>query len=429
MNTALDPRPAARSPGGFYGWRIVGLASLVGVLTGPGQSIGVSVFRQHLSDGLDLSDSAIATAYMAGTLLSSTFQPRIGRWVDQVGVRRASTVFGIAFALALAHISMVHGVVWLAAGFFGIRLLGQGALSLTSTVAVMHWFDRRRGFALGLKMTLTMGGMPLVPILLAIAIDAWGWRSAWLAAAAVIALTAAPVSWFGYVNRPADLGQLPDGEPPVHVEQFNSPQSSVTRSMALRTTAFWALAAVTATNSLLGTGLLFHQTNLLGEIGYSNSQAAAMFIPQAVGAVIGGLAFGWLADRAVRPILPMVVMLFLATTMLLGGTSTTFPTVLLYSMVLGLTTGSGAAVQSSLLPALFGVGHIGSISGTFSLISVLATALGALTFSLGSIAFGDYRSASLWFTVLPLAVALFAYLSRRHFAVETTGGGNRRTTG
>ena len=387
------------------------------------------MFRQHLSDGLNLSDSAIATAYMVGTLLSSTFQPRIGRWVDQVGVRRASLVFGITFALALAHMSMVRGVVWLAAGFFGIRLLGQGALSLTSTVAVMHWFDRRRGFALGLKMTLTMGGMPLVPILLAIAIDAWGWRSAWLAAAAVIALTAAPVSWFGYVNRPADLGQLPDGEPPVHVEQFNSPQSSVTRSMALRTTAFWALAAVTATNSLLGTGLLFHQTNLLGEIGYSNSQAAAMFIPQAVGAVIGGLAFGWLADRAVRPILPMVVMLFLATTMLLGGTSTTFPTVLLYSMVLGLTTGSGAAVQSSLLPALFGVGHIGSISGTFSLISVLATALGALTFSLGSIAFGDYRSASLWFTVLPLAVALFAYLSRRHFAVETTGGGNRRTTG
>jgi len=429
VNAALDPRPAARSPGGFYGWRIVGLASLVGVLTGPGQSIGVSVFRQHLSDGLDLSDSAIATAYMAGTLLSSTFQPRIGRWVDQVGVRRASTVFGIAFALALAHMSMVHGVVWLAAGFFGIRLLGQGALSLTSTVAVMPWFNRRRGFALGLKMTLTMGAMSVVPILLAVAIDAWGWRIAWLAASAVIALTAVPVSWFGYVNRPADLGQLPDGEPPVKVDQPGSAQPSVTRSTALRSTAFWALAAVTATNSLLGTGLLFHQTNLLGEIGYSNSRAAAMFLPQAVGAVMGGLAFGWLADRAARPMLPTVVMLLLASTLLLGGTSTTFPAVLLYSMVLGMTMGGGDAMQSSLLPAIFGVGHIGSISGTLALISVLSSALGALTFSLGSIVWGDYRSASLWFTVLPLAVALFAYLSRRHFAVETTGGGNRRTTG
>ena len=408
---------------------MVGLASLVGILTGPGQSIGVSVFRQHLSDGLNLSDSAIATAYLLGTLLSSTCQPRIGRWVDQIGVRRASTVFGVAFALVLAHMSMVRGFVWLAAGFFGIRLLGQGALSLTSTVAVVHWFDRRRGFALGLKMTLTMGGMSVVPILLAVAIDAWGWRIAWLAASAVIALAAVPVSWFGYVNRPADLGQLPDGAPPVHGDQTGSAQPSATRSKALRSTAFWALAAVTATNSLLGTGLLFHQTNLLGEIGYSNAQAAAMFLPQAGGAVIGGLTFGWLADRAARPMLPTVVALLLASTLLLGGMSVTFPTVLLYSVVLGMTMGSGAAVQSSLLPALFGVGHIGSISGTFALISVLASALGALTFSLGSTVFGDYRSASLWFTVLPLAVALSAFLSRRHFAVETTSSRNRRITG
>ena len=91
--------------------------------------------------------------------------------------------------------------------------------------------------------------------------------------------------------------------------------------------------------------------------------------------------------------------------------------------------GGGAAVQSSLLPALFGVGHIGSISGTLALISVLASALGALTFSLGSIVFGGYRSASLWFTVLPLAVALLAFVYRRHFAMETTSGRNHRTAG
>ena len=37
-----------------------------------------------------------------------------------------------------------------------------------------------------------------------------------------------------------------------------------------------------------------------------------MFLPQAVGAVIGGLAFGSLADRAARSMLPTVVMLLLA---------------------------------------------------------------------------------------------------------------------
>ncbi|MDP6940292.1 MAG: MFS transporter, partial [Planctomycetota bacterium] len=75
MRTVRGNRQARRSATGFYGWQMVGLASLVGVLTGPGQSVGVSVFRQHLSDGLHLSDSAIATAYLVGTLSSSTFQP------------------------------------------------------------------------------------------------------------------------------------------------------------------------------------------------------------------------------------------------------------------------------------------------------------------------------------------------------------------
>ncbi|HJL76649.1 MAG TPA: hypothetical protein QF417_05200, partial [Acidimicrobiales bacterium] len=168
-------------------------------------------------------------------------------------------------------------------------------------------------------------------------------------------------------------------------------------------------------------GLLFHQTNLLGEIGYSNAQAAAMFLPQAVGAVIGGLAFGWLTDRAAQPFLPATVALLLATTTFLGGTSTAFSAVLLYSVILGLCMGSGAAVQSSLLPALYGVRHIGSISGTIGFISVLASAMGALTFSVGSSVFGGYRSASLWFTLLPLVVAVVAVVFRRWLAVEPAG--------
>ncbi len=75
-------------------------------------------------------------------------------------------------------------------------------------------------------------------------------------------------------------------------------------------------------------------------------------------------------------------------------------------------------MQGSLLPALFGVGHIGSISGTLGLIGVLASALGALTFSIGSTVFGSYRSASLWLSVLPLLIALLATVFSRHFITD-----------
>ncbi len=408
----------ARSPSGFYGWHMLALASLVGILTGPGQSAAVSVFREHLSSGLDLSDSAIATAYLVGTLTSSVFQPRIGTWVDSVGVKRATIIIGVLFAIAVAHMSLIHGVVWLAVGFLGIRILGQGALSLTSTVAVAHWFNLRRGFAMGLKTTVTFSGMSAVPLILALTIEAWGWREAWLIAAVTILITVVPIAFFGYVDRPSDLGQVPDGGKYEDQIVSNKRAKSVTRDVAIRTRTFWTLASVTICSSLFGTGLIFHQSNILGEIGYSNSEAAAMFLPTAVGSILGGLGFGWLADRSIRPWLPGTSAFLIAATTFLGGSVTSFGGVICYVLLFGVGMGGVASLNTALLPALFGVGHIGSITGSLSFLSVLASSIGALAYSLGSNVFGDYRSTSVAFTLVPLFVACIAMMNRRHFITE-----------
>jgi len=408
----------SRSPAGFYGWHMLTLASLVGILSGPGQSAAVSVFREHLSSGLDLSDSAIATAYLVGTLTSSAFQPRIGTWVDNIGVKKATIIIGVLFAIAVAHMSLIHGVIWLAIGFLGIRILGQGALSLTSTVAVAHWFDLRRGFAMGLKTTVTFSGMSAVPLILAITIETWGWRQTWLIAAVTILITVIPIAFFGYVDRPADLGQVPDGG--KYDDQIVSDKraKSVTRDVAIRTRTFWTLASVTICSSLFGTGLIFHQSNILGEIGYSNSEAAAMFLPTAVGSILGGLGFGWLADRSIRPWLPGTSAFLIAATTFLGGSVTSFGGVICYVLLFGLAMGGVASLNTALLPALFGVGHIGSITGSLSFLSVLASSIGALAYSLGSNVFGDYRSTSVAFTLVPLFVACIAMMNRRHFITE-----------
>ena len=56
----------------FFGWRIVGLASITGAMTGPGQTIGVSVFIDHFIGDLGVSRSEVSTTYLIGTLASST---------------------------------------------------------------------------------------------------------------------------------------------------------------------------------------------------------------------------------------------------------------------------------------------------------------------------------------------------------------------
>ncbi len=411
-----------RSPGGFLGWRMVLLAGLVGTMTGPGQSIGVSAFRSAMVDDLGTTDTALSTAYMVGTLAASSFLPGVGRWIDRVGVRRATTVVAAAFAVALTHMSLVSHVVWLAVGFLGIRMLGQGALSLVSTVAVTHWFRRRRGLALGVKMTLMAGGMSVVPVLLSLGVRELGWRWTWVAAAGVVLAVVVPVARFGLVDRPEDVGQHPDGQHPEGLPfggtEVREPASEVAaadvgafpRRQVMTSSAFLVLGSVTVANGLLVTGMVFHQTNVLGELGYSEARAAAMFLPQAIGAVAGGLAFGWLSDRRVRALMPAAVAAVLAATCLAGGQGASGVEVWTYSVLVGLCTGGGAAVNATLLPHLFGVRSIGAVSGLMQFVSVVSSSLGALAFSVGADVFGGYRPALTAFAVWPAAVTVLAIL-------------------
>lgn len=391
---------------------MVGLASVVGALSGPGQSIGVSVFREPMASDLMTSDAAVSTAYLVGTLAASMMLPPVGRWVDEVGVRRALTVVVSGFALALLHMSAIRHVAWLALGFFGIRLLGQGAMSLVAQVSVSHWFERRRGLALGLTMTGTAAGMAVVPFLLSLGISAWGWRFTWMAAALVVFVVVLSIARFGMVDRPADLGQVPDGtaekKPHPSVEVGWAPS----RADILRSHAFWVMAAVVSANSLLITAMVFHQTNVLGELGYSASRAAAMFLPQAVGAIGGGLVLGWASDRRFRYFLPAMVSLLLAGSCALGGAGSTSVTVFAYAVGVGICTGGGSAVNSALLPKLFGLRQLGAVTGMLHMVVVVNSALGALVLSIGANMFGSYRSALVAFAVWPAVLAAVASIWR-----------------
>ena len=60
----------------FYGWVIVAVATLGIVMSVPGQTMGVSVFTDHLIRVTGLSRLELANTYLLGTLASSFFLPR-----------------------------------------------------------------------------------------------------------------------------------------------------------------------------------------------------------------------------------------------------------------------------------------------------------------------------------------------------------------
>jgi MFS family permease len=209
LSTSTDPDPG---PHPFIGWRIAVLASITGAMTGPGQTIGVSVFVDPMIADLNLTRSQVSMAYLIGTLVGAAALLPVGRWIDRVGSRRGMTWIGLAFGIGLVAMSGVRGFVTLAIGFTLIRWLGQGSLGLVSVVSITHWFERRRGAVFGVSFTAVSALMALTPIFLGLAIEAYDWRTAWLIAAVAVWLVVIPIARFGIVDRPADVGQYPDGD-------------------------------------------------------------------------------------------------------------------------------------------------------------------------------------------------------------------------
>lgn len=415
MLTSLfpDPHPPRRGTR-FSGWRIV-VAAAVGLgMTGPGQTVGVSVFVDPMIETLALSRSEVSTAYLIGTLTGAFALPTAGRFLDARGSRVTMAIIGGVFGTVLMAMAGVVGLVTLTIGFAGIRMFGQGALGLTSTTAPAPWFDRRRGFAIGVTTALGSALLSLFPLAAAAIIPAIGWRAAWIVTGLTIWLIVVPLAVRVMIDHPHDVGQEADGDAPREdavARARAATAASYTRAEAIRTPMFWAVAGATAATGMIGTGLAFHQIDLLGEQGLTPVQAAANFLPQTAAALLATLVVGSMVDRfAARWVLTTSMLLLMGA---MVGVVFVSPgwTAVAYGATVGAAGASARAMEAASFPKLYGLAHIGSIRGVVTAISVGSTAFGPVALAVGRDLTGSYQQVLQLLLVLPAAVIVLGLLA------------------
>lgn len=402
-------RPArvpARSPEGFYGWRIVAASSAAVVLTAPGQTAAVSAFIEPMLQDLGLSRTVLSTAYLVGTLTGAAALPAVGRALDRFGVRRTMAVIGAVFGAFLLGLSTVTGIFGVTAGFVGIRMAGQGALGPTATTATALWFTRRRGFALGVVSAIGAGGISLAPVLLERLVAVYGWRAVWAGEGLLVWLTVIPLALLVMKDRPAQLGQQPDGAP--HHVRAHQAAPGLTRAAAVRTPWFWLVTAAVSVSGMLATAVAFHQISLLGERGLSMTAAAANFLPQTAAALVCTFAVGAVADRVPPSRALAASMLLLAVALGWGTVVSPGLSAIGFGLTLGAAGGSIRTLEAATVPRVFGTAHLGSIRGLVAAFSVGSTAFGPLLFAVAREATGSYRSVLLASAALPVLVAVAA---------------------
>ncbi|MBS3735146.1 MAG: MFS transporter [Phycisphaerae bacterium] len=413
----------------FYGWFILAAGTLGAVFSVPGQTIGVSAFNEPLMDAMGLDRMGISFAYMLGTVASSFLLTWVGRFYDRFGARvtagLASAALG-AVLIALSRmdaaaaaigrlvgrpesVAVAFGVA--VVGFFLLRFVGQGVLTLSCRNMVMKWFDHRRGLANGIMNVFVPPIFAVSPLLFALLIDRFGWSGTWRLAGAVIGAGLTVFVLVFFRDNPESCGLLPDGgatarprDPRHHpARDFDLPE-------ARRTYAFWVFNLALAAQALYLTAITFHVEDLFAQRGYGRMVAFMQFSPSAALAVVTGFVGGWISDH-VRLKWILVFMLTMMGLSMVGALALGWgPAIYLHVAARGLSVGVFGLLLAMTWPRLFGRTHLGAISGFNMTWIVLFSAIGPAAFGLSKTLTGGYVAA---LALCLAAVAILALLALR----------------
>ncbi|MEM9082055.1 MAG: MFS transporter, partial [Planctomycetota bacterium] len=127
--------------GFFYGWVVLGIATLATVATSPGQSYLVGVFNEPIGRAVGIEEKQITLAYGIATACAALPLLLVGRLADRFGPKAVMIGSSIGLGIGCFAIGFVEGVWSLGVAYFFIRFMGQGALGLSASHSTAMWFE------------------------------------------------------------------------------------------------------------------------------------------------------------------------------------------------------------------------------------------------------------------------------------------------
>ncbi|MDJ0755357.1 MAG: MFS transporter [Ardenticatenaceae bacterium] len=360
--------PTKRQPKFFYGWVMLGIATVGSMMTTPGQTAGVSLFTPSFEAALGLSRTQQTGAYAMGTFLASLAMTYVGAQMDRFGIRRVMGVVVVLFGIACVYTGFVSGFWTLFIAFLFLRMLGQGSLSLLSQNTVAMWFDRRLGLVQGfvnVGFSLAAAGMPVLVFTL---IDRFGWRLTYPILGGIVVAVLLPLILFFYINRPEEINQRRDGAAlgavlsPQEEQAMNG--GDFTLAEALRTPAYWIIAGMIFAVSMIVTGVTFNALFFFGDAGLTEGQIATVLATIGLTQAVAQIFAGWLADLISLRWLAFVNMCgqTLAMGILLQVDSMWMA--MAYAVTAGLFISLHAGIIGPLFARYYGLSHLGKIRGS-----------------------------------------------------------------
>ena len=408
----------------FYGWVIVVIVALAGVLAAGVSNITMAVMLKPISDDLGWSRSLTAAAVTMGALCGGALSPLFGPLADRMGPRFLLPAGGAFVGLLAIGVSLSTEPWQFYATFIPARALTEFLLcGMIAFTAVANWFYIKRPRVMGLVAMATPLGSAALSLVYQFFVMHYGWRSAFLALGITLWVLVVIPGLIFLRRQPEDLGLLPDGI--VHVEPNSSTEESGEvratndsefswqRADAMRTATLWLLVT-SAFLSAIGTGgVAFHMAAYMTDEALAPALAASVVSMMALSGAFGNGIWGALAERFHPRRLNVLTMLVAAASVALLMQVRSGATAYLFALLFG-TNARGAAVLTQVLIArYFGRRSFGAISSILDPFHKGGLGLGALFAGIAFDYFGNYQAIFMIFLVSYVVSALMIFLARK----------------
>src|SRR5688572_17297244 len=293
----------------FYGWRMVGLVSIIRIVGGGLHQFGFTVFFLPISQDLGISRAATSLAFSLSRAQGAIEAPLVGYLIDRYGPRPIMVTAVFLAGLGYILLSWADSYASFMIVYLGVICLAFVAGFVHSPLVVANnWFIRQRARAMTVVSAAVPIGGALISPLLAIGVSSIGWRWAAFLSGCVFLLVCLPLS-FQLKRSPESIGLLPDGEATALNESAESSKNTAdknadadfTSRQAMKTWMFWVLVAAMTARVTCYSAATVHFIPLMVWKGMSEGAAATLLGIFALINLLAHFVLGWIADRVNKP--------------------------------------------------------------------------------------------------------------------------------
>jgi len=341
-------------------WKVI-LPCVAGVMLCSAHGHALGVMMRPLEAEFGWARAEISAGFLIIAVVAVIVSPLVGSAVDRVGARRIALAGTLVYCTTLAMLSLPTPDVRSWWGLWLMLSVGNMLILPVVWLAVLNgYFHRSRGLAMAVALSGTGLGAAIFPILTNSLVEAYGWRHAYVALAAICAVGVFPLTLLLFRAAPRDVpaGSLAAGSGRAGAATARAQIASPRFIKLAAASVVFAVASCALTNNMVPV--------LIGE-GLDPARAAATAGLLGIGSITGRLVGGFLLDRfdgnrvaafsVLLPIIPASILL---------GTDQSAGWAALACLLMGLSVGTEFDCCAYLAARHFGTRNFGALFGSIT---------------------------------------------------------------